>query len=159
MLADPTMGNRMAGADPVMMQGMVDKGWLGRKSGKGFFLYDGKKKTPHQEALTFIEQNVKKRDANVSVEKIQDRYLCRFVNEAVLCLQNGVLKSPRDGDIGAVFGCGFLPFTGGPFRMLDSHGAQVYVDKMHALAEEYGDHFAPCDLLLEKAKDGSKFYN
>ena len=158
MLADETMGGRMAGADPAMLQAVVDKGWLGRKSGKGFFVYDGKKKTPNAEANAYIESEVKRRDAELSVETIQDRYLTRFVNEAAVCLQEGILKTPTDGDLGAVFGVGFLPFTGGPFRMLDAVGAATYVDKMNRLADEYGDRFAPCDLLVDYAKSGKKFY-
>jgi enoyl-CoA hydratase/long-chain 3-hydroxyacyl-CoA dehydrogenase len=158
MLADETMGGRMAGADPAMLQAVVDKGWLGRKSGKGFFVYDGKKKTPNAEANAYIEAEVKRRDAELSVETIQDRYLTRFVNEAAVCLQEGILKTPTDGDLGAVFGVGFLPFTGGPFRMLDAVGAATYVDKMNRLADEYGDRFAPCDLLVDHANSGKKFY-
>ena len=159
MLNDETMGGRMAGADPTMLQAVVDKGWLGRKSGKGFFVYEGKKgKKPNQEALDFIDAEVKQRDAGLSKEAIQDRYLTRFVNEAAVCLQEGILKTPTDGDLGAVFGVGFLPFTGGPFRMLDSVGAATYVDKMNKLADDYGDRFAPCDLLVDYAKSGKKFY-
>ena len=92
------------------------------------------------------------------METIQDRYLTRFVNEAAVCLQEGILKTPTDGDLGAVFGVGFLPFTGGPFRMLDAVGAATYVDKMNRLADEYGDRFAPCDLLVDHANSGKKFY-
>ncbi|KAH8097362.1 enoyl-CoA hydratase [Aureococcus anophagefferens] len=139
-------------------EAVVDKGWLGRKSGKGFFVYDGKKKTPNAEANAYVESEVKRRDAGLSVETIQDRYLTRFVNEAAVCLQDGILKTPADGDLGAVFGVGFLPFTGGPFRMLDAVGAATYVDKMNRLADEYGDRFAPCDLLVDHANSGKKFH-
>ena len=97
MLADETMGNRMAGADPQMLQTMVDKGWLGRKSGKGFYTYSGKKKAPNQEALDFIATNVKQRDAGLDAETIVERYLTRFVNEAARCVQEGIIKTPVDG--------------------------------------------------------------
>ena len=124
MLADATMGSRMAGAKPEMLQHLVDQNWKGRKDGKGFFIYKGKKKEPHQEVLDYVEKSIKQRDAELTKEQIQDRYLSRFVNEALICLQEGILKSPADGDLGAVFGTGFLPFTGGPFRMIDAVGAR-----------------------------------
>ena len=158
MLADSTMGSRMAGAKPEMLQHLVDQNWKGRKDGKGFFVYKGKKKEPHQEVLDYVEKSIKQRDAELTKEQIQDRYLSRFVNEALICLQEGILKTPTDGDLGAVFGVGFLPFTGGPFRMLDAVGAATYVDKMNRLADEYGDRFAPCDLLVDHANSGKKFY-
>ncbi|KAH8047655.1 enoyl-CoA hydratase [Aureococcus anophagefferens] len=153
MLADETMGGRMAGADPAMLQAVVDKGWLGRKSGKGFFVYDGKKKTPNADANAYVESEVKRRDAGLSVETIQDRYLTRFVNEAAVCLQEGILKTPATAT-SAPPSAPASPFTGGPFRMLDAVGAATYVDKMNRLADEYGDRFAPCDLLVDHANSG-----
>ena len=158
MLADSTMGSRMAGAKPEMLQHLVDQNWKGRKDGKGFFIYKGKKKEPHQPVLDYVEKSIKQRDAELTKEQIQDRYLSRFVNEALICLQEGILKSPADGDLGAVFGTGFLPFTGGPFRMIDAVGAQLYADKLSRLADEHGDHFAPAQLLLDHAKAGTKFH-
>jgi enoyl-CoA hydratase/long-chain 3-hydroxyacyl-CoA dehydrogenase len=158
MLADSTMGSRMAGAKPEMLQHLVDQNWKGRKDGKGFFIYKGKKKEPHQEVLDYVEKSIKQRDAELTKEQIQDRYLSRFVNEALICLQEGILKSPADGDLGAVFGTGFLPFTGGPFCMIDAVGAQFYADKLSRLADEHGDHFAPAQLLLDHARAGTKFH-
>jgi len=158
MLADATMGCRMAGGKPEMLQHLVDQNWRGRKDGKGFFVYKGKKKEPHQAVLDYVSSSIKLRDAEVTKEQIQDRYLSRFVNEALICLEEGILKSPADGDLGAVFGTGFLPFTGGPFRMIDAVGAQLYADKLSRLADEHGDHFAPCALLLDHAKAGTKFH-
>ncbi len=84
--------------------------------------------------------------------------LCRFVNEAVLCLQEGIIENPGDGDVGAVFGFGFLPFTGGPFRMLDHVGVAKYVSMMKGFQDKYGPQFAPCQLLEDYAKSGAKFH-
>merc|ERR1719213_145502 len=75
MLADGTMGSRMAGAKPEMLQHLVDQNWKGRKDGKGFFIYKGKKKEPHQEVLDYVEKSIKQRDAELTKEQIQDRYL------------------------------------------------------------------------------------
>jgi 3-hydroxyacyl-CoA dehydrogenase len=82
-----------------------------------------------------------------------------MINEAVLCLQEGILSCPRDGDIGAVFGLGFPPFTGGPFRYIDSVGAKTLVDKMKRLSETIGPLYKPADLLVEMASKNKKFYS
>ena len=82
-------------------------------------------------------------DLKLGSDEIRNRLLSRFVNEAVLCLQDDVLENPGDGDIGAVFGCGFLPYTGGPFRMLDAVGIGQYTDMMQGFADKYVGHTPP----------------
>jgi len=84
--------------------------------------------------------------------------LLRFANEAVASLQDGILATPLEGDIGAVFGLGFPPFSGGPFRYIDTMGAQTFVDHMRRFEQSYGVAFTPCQLLLDMAKSGKKFY-
>jgi 3-hydroxyacyl-CoA dehydrogenase len=69
-----------------------------------------------------------------------------------------VIASPRDGDIGAVFGVGFPPFLGGPFMYIDTAGAQTIADKMKALEQEHGAQFAPPQMLLDYAAAGKKFH-
>jgi len=88
-----------------------------------------------------------------------DSLLCLLLPPSTLRLaQDGIIERPEDGDIGAVFGCGFLPYTGGPFRMLDERGTQQYVDMMMRHAEAYGEQFVPCQLLQDMGKNGGKFY-
>lgn len=154
---------RLAGGNAEMMDEMVKKGWLGRKTGKGFYLYpkDAKKGAPKQlnpEVTEFLKQVVKS-NKNVSVEDIQMRAISRFVNESAYCVQDGVLRSPTDGDIGAVFGIGFPPFLGGPFRMLDIMGVSKFVDRMYRYRDEMGEQFEPCQLLKDHAATNKKFHS
>lgn len=136
---------------------------MGRKSGKGIYLYDGQSKGSRElnpEALAILRQkySVPSKGAN-SPEDLQLRMVSRFINEAVLCLEENILHSPLEGDVGAVFGLGFPPFSGGPFRFVDSYGADNLVKKMLSYAELYGSPFQPTQTLLDMAKDSSKkFY-
>ena len=80
-----------------------------------------------------------------------------MVNEAARCLEDGILRSARDGDIGAIFGIGFPPFRGGPFSYIDRIGAGGVVEKMERLAETHGDRYRPAKILEEYAASGRKF--
>ncbi|HET7292948.1 MAG TPA: 3-hydroxyacyl-CoA dehydrogenase family protein, partial [Vicinamibacteria bacterium] len=94
----------------------------------------------------------------VDAREVQDRLVFAFLNEAVLCLQDGVLRSPRDGDVGAIFGLGFPPFLGGPFRYLDQLGARFAVEMLERLAEKHGARFEPAALLRDMTKTGKRFH-
>lgn len=81
-----------------------------------------------------------------------------MLNEAVRCLDDGIIASPRDGDIGAIFGIGFPPFLGGPFSYMDKLGASKVSSDMSTLANSNAN-FAPCDTLVAMANSGATFYN
>ena len=87
-----------------------------------------------------------------------DRLALLMVNEAVWCLDEGVIRSPRDGDIGAILGLGFPPFRGGPFHYVDEEGASRVVDRMRQLASELGPRFEPAPFLVGRAESGERFY-
>jgi 3-hydroxyacyl-CoA dehydrogenase/enoyl-CoA hydratase/3-hydroxybutyryl-CoA epimerase len=81
-----------------------------------------------------------------------------MVNEAALCLEQGVLRSARDGDVGAVFGIGFPPFRGGPFRYVDRLGAAEVVHRLESLDDRFPGRFTPGGLLAEHARLHKRFY-
>jgi 3-hydroxyacyl-CoA dehydrogenase/enoyl-CoA hydratase/3-hydroxybutyryl-CoA epimerase len=91
-------------------------------------------------------------------QEIQDRLVTLFVNEAVRCLEEGVLRSPTDGDLGAVLGLGFPPFLGGPFRYADALGLAALQEKLERLADQHGPRYQPAALLVETARKGASFY-
>ncbi|KRZ67112.1 Trifunctional enzyme subunit alpha, mitochondrial, partial [Trichinella papuae] len=156
------LGQRMAGGDISVLQKMVDNNFLGRKSGKGCFEYSKSKvKQVNTKALQIFNDHAKPSRGCDSDHDRQLRMVSRFVNEALLCLEEGVISSPRSGDIGAVFGLGFPPFWGGPFRFVDNYGAERLVKEMDRYRDCYGDadEFQACQLLRDHANDSKKkFY-
>jgi enoyl-CoA hydratase/long-chain 3-hydroxyacyl-CoA dehydrogenase len=156
------LGERVTSGDPKVFEEIIAKGYLGRKAGKGFFLYDKKVKGP-KPINTGMQELIKKHQKPgtplPTAEEIQLRVGLRMVNEAVLCLQEGVLENPVDGDIGAVFGLGFPPFRGGPFRYIDTVGASWVADKLKSFQDRYGGkRFEPAPLLLDRARSSQKFH-
>jgi 3-hydroxyacyl-CoA dehydrogenase/enoyl-CoA hydratase/3-hydroxybutyryl-CoA epimerase len=136
---------------------LVGEGRLGRKNGRGLYRYEkGRKKGPDQSVYRLL--GVKKRE-EVSPETIEQRLLYAMLNEAAMAVGEGVVSSPRDGDIGAIFGIGFPPFRGGPLRVIDTLGAARVVDVLQSLAAMFGPRFAPCDALVEQAEANRKFYS
>jgi len=153
---------RFAGMNPQVFTDMVSAGYKGRKSGKGFFIYDDKKskeRNMNEAALNIIKKYSTQPKLACTMEDHQMRLGTRFVNEAVLCLQEGILANPLEGDIGAVFGLGFPPFLGGPFRYVDTFGADRLVGFLEKYRKYYGDQFEPCQLLLDHARDRSKKFH
>jgi 3-hydroxyacyl-CoA dehydrogenase/enoyl-CoA hydratase/3-hydroxybutyryl-CoA epimerase len=91
-------------------------------------------------------------------QEMINRCVLGYINESLLCLEDGVLPSPYEGDIGSVFGVGFPPFLGGPFKYIDLIGAKEIVARMQALAAKYGKRFTPAASLIKMADSGGKYY-
>ena len=152
-------GDRMR--PPEGFEKLLADGRLGRKSKKGFYLYgEGQEKGARQvdRAVYDLLPHGQKRHSPPAAEMVE-RCVLQMVNEAALCLGEKILRSPRDGDIGAVFGLGFPPFRGGPFRYADAVGAATVVEKLRHWQDRYGARFAPAPLLVERAKSGVKFHS
>ena len=141
---------------PPVIDTLIGDGRLGRKNGRGLYRYKkGKKKGPDQSVYRLLGV---RRKEEVSPETIEQRLLYAMLNEAAMAVGEDIVRSPRDGDIGAIFGIGFPPFRGGPLRVIDTLGAARVVDVLQSLAAMYGARFAPCDILVEQAKANGKFY-
>jgi 3-hydroxyacyl-CoA dehydrogenase/enoyl-CoA hydratase/3-hydroxybutyryl-CoA epimerase len=132
----------------------------GRKNGRGFYRYDadavsdGKRQVDKTVYATLaIEPK-----GRLPAEEIQMRCSLQFVNEALLCFGEGVLRSPRDGDVGAIFGLGFPPFRGGPFRYVDTIGAAEILNRIRGYEDRFGKRWTPAGILVDMAKNGDRFY-
>jgi 3-hydroxyacyl-CoA dehydrogenase/enoyl-CoA hydratase/3-hydroxybutyryl-CoA epimerase len=157
-------------APPSSMQAVVASGRYGRKVKKGFYLYDeeGKKGDVDQSVYTLLAPgaretvaasgNQSQTRAQISASEIQQRTVLPLLNEAARCLAESVIRSPRDGDVGAVYGFGFPPFRGGPFRYMDSIGIADLVKRLEDLNDRFPGRFEPAEVLVSMARRGERFY-
>lgn len=150
---------------PPIAHRLVEEGRKGKKSARGFYLYGAaaakKGKGKHVDETVYATLGLPvpdRRRAVVSVEEMQERCSLQLVNEALFCLGDGILRSPRDGDIGAIFGLGFPPFRGGPFRWVDEVGARRVLAKVEAFRDRFGARWTPAPALIELAKTGRRLY-
>ncbi|EGQ8120977.1 fatty acid oxidation complex subunit alpha FadJ [Vibrio cholerae] len=148
------LGPRFQGPD--VFDVLLKDNRKGRKSGKGFYTYKGSKKKEVDKSVYKLLKLTP--ESKLNDKEIAMRCLLPMLNEAVRCLDEGIIRSARDGDMGAIFGIGFPPFLGGPFRYMDTLGLTKVVEMMNQHTEKYGERFAPCDGLLTRAGLGEKFY-
>ena len=137
---------------------VVESGRTGRKGKSGFYRYDesGARGDVDASVYELVPHGASRRE--VDAAEIQQRCVLAMVNEAARCLEEGVLRSPRDGDVGAVFGIGFPPFRGGPFRYADSLGLDILVEQLEALDDRFPGRFTPAELLMARARAHQRFY-
>lgn len=128
---------------------------LGRKNGRGFYTYsEGKRTDPDEDVYALIGAADR---ITVPPGAIQERLSLGMLNEAVRCLEDDVLRSARDGDVGAVMGIGFPPFRGGPFWHINVVGPKAIADRLRHLATLYGPRFAPAPMLVKMGENGRNF--
>jgi 3-hydroxyacyl-CoA dehydrogenase/enoyl-CoA hydratase/3-hydroxybutyryl-CoA epimerase len=150
-------GERMA--PPPSVERLVEDQRLGKKNGRGFYDYAAKKKGKRPvDASVYTVLGVEPKN-DMTAGEISERCVLQFVNEAAHCLGEGILRSPRDGDIGAVFGLGFPPFRGGPFHYMDAVGASEIVRRLEKHEQTHGARFHPAPLLVELGRSGKKFHD
>ncbi len=136
---------------------MYELGRQGRKNAKGFYVYpDGGKKHLWPELAATVAGGLAADQP--SADEVKERLLYRQLVECARCFAEGVLETPQDGDLGAIFGWGFAPFTGGPFSHMDTVGIANVVVTLDRLAQRHGERFAPPQLLRDMAARGDSFY-
>jgi len=146
-------------AKPNALAEQVTKlGLLGKKGGKGFYLYDekGKETGPNPDALDLLPKKRKQMDER----EIQMRVFLPMINEASMILDEGLVAGPGDVDLALIFGIGFPPFRGGLLKYADSEGVAKIVEAMDAFADKVNpDRYKTSDYLRAMIKEGRKFYS
>lgn len=152
------LGERFAA--PAAFDKLLADGRKGKKTEKGFYLYgkNGKKGKKLVDESVYGVLGVTPAP-QLNSDEISSRCVVQMLNEAVRCLDEGIIASARDGDIGAIFGIGFPPFLGGPFRYIDQLGAASLVAQLRNLESRFGSRFAPAPLLVTMAEQQQRFYN
>ncbi|WP_211829866.1 3-hydroxyacyl-CoA dehydrogenase NAD-binding domain-containing protein [Kistimonas asteriae] len=133
---------------------MLGLGREGRAAGGGFYDYPDKSQKHLWPALT---EYFAPADEDMSLRDIKDRLLFIQALETVRCLEEGVLSSIRDANIGSIFGIGFAAWTGGALQFINQYGIRDFVTRSQALAEQFGERFTPPALLLEQAAKDAPF--
>jgi 3-hydroxyacyl-CoA dehydrogenase/enoyl-CoA hydratase/3-hydroxybutyryl-CoA epimerase len=147
-------GERLKPSDIVAR--MLADNRMGRKNGRGFYHYHkGHKTGVDDKAYEVIGVHPQEKSSPAAIEQ---RLVYIMLNEAAMAVDEGVVRSPRDGDIGAIFGIGYPPFRGGPLRFIDDLGAVNVVDTLRQLANAYGDRFTPTASLVAMAEHDRRYY-
>ena len=141
-----------------ILRKMREAKMLGRKSGGGFYKYEGKTQTPNEALQEWRSPSNPPAAAGSAPKDITNRLTFLMVNEAARCLEEKVVAAPEDADYGMILGTGFPTFRGGPLRHAENYGIKKLVAEMDELLVRAGEKFAPCDLLRQHAQNGTKFY-
>ena len=134
---------------------MIAKGWLGRKSGKGFYEYTSGGEDRINAQLGDLHPG---EPTTVNEGDLRDRLVLSMVNEAARAVEEKIVDSPEDVDFGMIMGTGWAPFRGGPLRFADHLGISTVVSRLNNLRDRVAPDFAPCPLLADMANRGASFY-
>lgn len=143
-------------AEAIIDQMVNTYGRKGKAAGAGFYEYPAKgKKFLWQELETLYVNSDKAR--HVKLQDLKDRILFIQAIETVRCLEEGVLRTVADANVGSIFGIGYAPWTGGAIQFINQYGVRAFAERAGELAEAYGERFAPPALLLEHAEQEKLF--
>lgn len=140
-----------------LLGALYKEGYLGKKNGRGFYLYKGRKRGGPD---PFIQSKIAATNAGakISDEEIIERAVLLMVKEAALCLEEKIVDTPEHLDAALIFGIGFPPFRGGLLRYADKLGIKNVVEKLEGYAKKYGERFSSPESLVEMTKSGKGFY-
>ena len=163
------LGERFAA--PAAFDKLLADGRLGKKVNKGFYQYEKPTFTKNlQNTFKGIKSGQKQVDETIygllnikpmgslSAAEISKRCTYMMLNEAARCVDEGIVRNARDGDIGAIFGIGFPPFLGGPLRYIDKIGAKSVVAQLSQWAKQHGERYSPCEALITMAENDVVYY-
>lgn len=141
-------------AEAVIDTLVNEHGRKGKAAGAGFYDYPASGKKSLWPALTdvFVDQLQAPR---VALQELKDRILFIQAIETVRCLEEGVLRTVEDANVGSIFGIGFAPWTGGAIQFINQYGVRAFAERAGELAAKYGERFTPPKLLLEKAENNT----
>ena len=156
---------------PTSLIWLRDQQMLGRKTGAGFYKYEGKVQMPNEPLAQWRvvagggdpdrgQGRTKSQPASsppATADDIALRLVLLMVNEAARCVEEKVVESPEDADYGMILGTGFAPFRGGPLRFAEHFGLAKTVEELERLARNE-EKFTPCEILRKHAREGTKFY-
>jgi 3-hydroxyacyl-CoA dehydrogenase/enoyl-CoA hydratase/3-hydroxybutyryl-CoA epimerase/enoyl-CoA isomerase len=153
--------DRMAHEGDTVLTGLFKKNYFGQKNGKGFFKYEvdkkGRPKKIVDESIYDVIKPYYKNSKEVSDDEIIERMMFPMVIECVRCLDENIVNSPAEVDMGLLLGLGFPPFRAGALKYADQYGIKEFVEKSMSY-EAYGQMYNPTESLITMAKNSKKFY-
>ena len=137
---------------------VVGAGYFGQKNNKGFYRYDGKKRRRKENQAIYSVMEIRPKPQEHVAQEWQNRMVFQMLNEAIRCLEEGIVGSCVDLDLALIYGIGFPPFRGGALKYADSLGLDKVFSELEILHRRYGERFKPSDYLKTMVESGRKFY-
>ncbi|MBA3815331.1 MAG: enoyl-CoA hydratase/isomerase family protein [Parachlamydiaceae bacterium] len=150
-------GDRMV--VPKLIELMNEHKLYGKKSGKGFYLYEGEVRKERNPEVNNLKQSLNIKESPTPDTDLSDRVMFSMINEAAQCLDEKIIENPAYLDMALIMGIGFPPFRGGLLRYADQVGIDKVVERLKHFENVYGSRFAPCNKLIEMQREKKNFFN